>query len=181
MPEIYGDGLFDSLMHCSPLDYIEYRGSNSFALPWWGGRVGGRNGFYFYCHAILRTTDWIYYKAFQNIGYFKSTTRYHFLELYINWEKNTTNSLRGLSSRAKYTDSDRHLSAKLVPTFEDRGCHVVSVTDPYARNLDFLARSRYFFFQVAPQLYSRGWVDPVPDPLLRKSGRAGIEPGSLDL
>jgi hypothetical protein len=30
------------------------------------------------------------------------------------------------------------------------------------------------FFQVAPQLYSRGWADPVPDPLLlRKSGSAG--------
>jgi hypothetical protein len=34
--------------------------------------------------------------------------------------------------------------------------------------------SRYFFLQVALQLYSRGWVDPVPDPLLlRKSGSAG--------
>jgi hypothetical protein len=42
--------------------------------------------------------------------------------------------------------------------------------DPYVHILDFLDRSRYFFFQVAPQLYSRGWVDPVPDPvLLRKS------------
>jgi len=31
-----------------------------------------------------------------------------------------------------------------------------------------------FFTQVAPQLTSRGWVDPVPDPLLlRKSGSAG--------
>ena len=30
------------------------------------------------------------------------------------------------------------------------------------------------FIQVAPQLTSRGWVDPVPDPLLfRKSGSAG--------
>jgi hypothetical protein len=30
------------------------------------------------------------------------------------------------------------------------------------------------FYQVAPQLYSRGWVYPVPDPLLlRKSGSAG--------
>jgi hypothetical protein len=37
----------------------------------------------------------------------------------------------------------------------------------------FLDRSRYFFFEVVPQLYSRGWVDPVPDPLLRKSGSAG--------
>lgn len=30
--KIYEDGLFDSLMYCSPLDYIEHRGSNSFAL-----------------------------------------------------------------------------------------------------------------------------------------------------
>jgi hypothetical protein len=60
---------------------------------------------------------------------------------------------------------------KLVPTFADRGCHVVSLTVPYGRILGFLDRSRYFSFQVAPQLYSRGWVDPVPDPLLlRKSG-----------
>jgi hypothetical protein len=65
-------------------------------------------------------------------------------------------------------------SAKLVPNFADRGCHIVSVTDPYGRILDFINRSRYFFFQVAPQLYSRGWVDPVPDPpLLRKSCGAG--------
>jgi hypothetical protein len=48
--------------------------------------------------------------------------------------------------------------------FADRGCHVVSVTDPYGRILGFLDRSRYFSYQVAPQLYSRGWVDPVPDP-----------------
>jgi hypothetical protein len=32
---------------------------------------------------------------------------------------------RGLSPRANYTDR-----AKLVPTFADRGCNVVSVTDP---------------------------------------------------
>jgi hypothetical protein len=64
-----------------------------------------------------------------------------------------------------YRQSDRRLSAKLVSTFADRGCHVVSVTDPYGR---------IFFSQVTPQLYSRGWVDPVPEPLLfRKSGSAG--------
>jgi hypothetical protein len=72
-----------------------------------------------------------------------------------------------------YRLSDRRLSAELVSTFADRGFHVVGVTDPYGRNLGSLDRSRYFFFQVAPQLYSRGWVDPVPDPLLlRKSGSA---------
>jgi hypothetical protein len=60
------------------------------------------------------------------------------------------------SASVLYRPSDRRLSAKLVPTFADRGCHVVSVTDPYCRIIGFLDRSRYFFFQVAPQLYSRG-------------------------
>jgi hypothetical protein len=82
--------------------------------------------------------------------------------------------LRGLSPRANYRPSDCRLSTMLVPTFADRGCHMVSVTDPYGRILGFLDRSRYFFFQAAPQLYSRGLVDPVPDPLLlRKSGSTG--------
>jgi hypothetical protein len=59
---------------------------------------------------------------------------------------------------------------------------VVSVTDPYGRNLGILDRSRYFVFQVAPQLYSRGRVDPVPDPLLlRKSAGTGYRTRPLDL
>jgi hypothetical protein len=61
------------------------------------------------------------------------------------------------SASELYRPSDRRLSAKLVPTFADRGCHVVSVTNPYGRILGFLDRRRYFFFQ-------------VPDPLLWKSG-----------
>jgi hypothetical protein len=45
---------------------------------------------------------------------------------------------------------------------------------PPVVSLGFLDRSRYYFFQVASQLSSRGWVDPVPHPLLlRKSGSAG--------
>jgi hypothetical protein len=55
-----------------------------------------------------------------------------------------------------YRPSDRSLSVKLVSTFADRGCHVVSLTGPCGRNLVFLDRSRYFVFQVAPQLYSPG-------------------------
>jgi hypothetical protein len=48
------------------------------------------------------------------------------------------------------------------------------MTDPYCRILGFLDRSRYFFFQSAPQLYSRDRVDSVPDPpRLRKFGSAG--------
>jgi hypothetical protein len=73
-----------------------------------------------------------------------------------------------------YRQSERHMSAKLVPTFADTGCRVVSSMDPHGRILGFLGRSRYFFFQVVSQLYSRGRVDPVPDPLLlTKSGSPG--------
>jgi hypothetical protein len=45
-------------------------------------------------------------------------------------------------------------SAKLVPTFVDRECHMVSVANPHGSNLGFLDWILYFFFQVAPQLYS---------------------------
>jgi hypothetical protein len=39
--------------------------------------------------------------------------------------------IRGLSPRANYTDgATAAFSANLVPTFADRQCHVVSVTDP---------------------------------------------------
>jgi hypothetical protein len=57
-----------------------------------------------------------------------------------------------------YRPSDRRLSVKIVPTFADKGCLMVSVADPYGQILGFLDRNRYFFFQVAPQLYSRGWT-----------------------
>jgi hypothetical protein len=75
---------------------------------------------------------------------------------YINEEKTSWPE----SASELYRTSDRRLSAKLMQTFADRGFGVVSVTDPYGRILWFLDRSRYFFSQLAPQLYSRGWVDP---------------------
>jgi hypothetical protein len=55
---------------------------------------------------------------------------------------------------------------------------VVSVTDPYGR---ILGQEPLLFYQVAPQLYSRGRVDPVPDPLLFFLVVPGIEPWPLDL
>jgi hypothetical protein len=55
----------------------------------------------------------------------------------------------------------------------DRGCRVVSATDPHALWSRFSRPEPLPFVQVAPQLSSRGWLDPVPDPLLlRKSGSA---------
>jgi hypothetical protein len=68
------------------------------------------------------------------------------------------NSVARVRERTIQTEAT---DVKLVPTFADRACDVVSVTDPYGHNLSFLDRSRYCFFQVARQLYSRGWVDPV--------------------
>jgi hypothetical protein len=41
------------------------------------------------------------------------------------------------SASGLYRPSDRRLSAKLVPTFTDRGCSVVIVSDPYGRILSF--------------------------------------------
>jgi hypothetical protein len=63
-------------------------------------------------------------------------------------------------------------SAKLVTTLAERGYRVVSVTIPYGSILGFVDRSRYFFFQLAPQSYSPR--TPFQTPLLlRKSGSAG--------
>jgi hypothetical protein len=58
------------------------------------------------------------------------------------------------------------LVSEFSAKFADRGCHEVSVTDPYGRIIGFLDRSRYSC--------SRGLVNPVPDTLLlRKSSSAG--------
>jgi hypothetical protein len=73
------------------------------------------------------------------------------------WFANCTDDDNKTNSMASglYRLSDYHFLAKLVPTFANRGCRVVSVTDPYGRIFGFLDQNRYLFFQVAPQLYSR--------------------------
>jgi hypothetical protein len=48
------------------------------------------------------------------------------------------------SASELYRPSDRRLSAKLVPTFTDRGCHKVSVMVPYGRILRFIDTTFYF-------------------------------------
>jgi hypothetical protein len=54
----------------------------------------------------------------------------------------TKQTPRPESSSELYRPSDRRLSATLVPTSVDRGCHVVNVTDPYGRILGFLDREQ---------------------------------------
>jgi hypothetical protein len=68
-------------------------------------------------------------------------------------KKNTVASVRKRTIPTERPPLVGEVSANF---FADRGCHVVSVTNHYGRILGFLDRSRYFFFQVAPQLYSRG-------------------------
>jgi hypothetical protein len=76
------------------------------------------------------------------------------------------------------TEQPPHFGA--VPTFADRGCRVVSATDPKVVNLDFLDPDNYFSIQIGPQLYARGSVDPISDPLLlRQSGNARNRPRDL--
>jgi hypothetical protein len=70
------------------------------------------------------------------------------------------------SASKLYRPSDRRLLAKWLPTCADRRCHMVSVTDPTGRILGFSRQEPLLFYQAAPQLYSQGWVDSVPDPLL---------------
>jgi hypothetical protein len=51
--------------------------------------------------------------------------------------------LHDLSPRENYTDrATAACRRSYCHLFADRGCHVVSVTDPYGRNLDVLDRSR---------------------------------------
>jgi hypothetical protein len=50
-----------------------------------------------------------------------------------------------LSARELYPPNDRRLSAKFVPAFADRECHVISVTDPCGRILGFLDRGSLSF------------------------------------
>ena len=61
------------------------------------------------------------------------------------------------SASEPYRQSGRRRSAKLVPTFADRGVSRGQRNGtPQPLNLCFLDRGRYFFIQVAPQLNSRG-------------------------
>jgi hypothetical protein len=70
------------------------------------------------------------------------------------------------SASELYRPSDRRLTAKWLPTFSDRGVphgQRDGSLRPYSR---VSRQEPLLFYQVAPQLYSRGWVDPVPDLLL---------------
>jgi hypothetical protein len=86
--------------------------------------------------------------------------------------------LYGLSPRANYTDrataACRRSDCQLLRIQGAHGLRGGSLR-PYFR---FSRQELLLFCQVAPQLYSRGWVDPVPDTLLFYLIVPGIEPAN---
>jgi hypothetical protein len=65
--------------------------------------------------------------------------------LFCSYGKRHKTKLHGLRQRANYTNRATAVCRwSDCQHFADRGCHVVSVTDPYGRILGFLDRSRYF-------------------------------------
>jgi hypothetical protein len=86
------------------------------------------------------------------------------------------------STNELYRPSDRRLSAKLMPTFADRGCHVGSMTDPYSRILGFLGRSRYFSIKyLLSCTHEAEWTPFQTHYFSENLVLLGIEPGPLDL
>jgi hypothetical protein len=73
----------------------------------------------------------------------------------LHWHK--LNTVTWVCERTISTER-QPLIGEVSAKFGDRGCYVFSVTDPYGLILSFLDRSRYFFFQVASQMYSQGCV-----------------------
>jgi hypothetical protein len=82
-----------------------------------------------------------------------------------------------LSLRPRFLPQHTNSVGKVIRELKNNGVELYAVFSlnesplPYSR---ISMPERYYFFQISPQLYSRGWADPVPDPLLlRKSGSDG--------
>jgi hypothetical protein len=76
------------------------------------------------------------------------------------WEL-TKNELRGLSPRGNYTDQATAACRRsYCQLLRIEGATLSAWRILYGRIANYLDWNRYFFFQVAPQFYSRGCVDP---------------------
>jgi hypothetical protein len=76
----------------------------------------------------LLKMKWNWWRSTCTAGDVVHTFRNSFTWRSTHWEKK--NSVACVRSRKLYRPSDRRLSAKLVPTLADRGCCVVSATNP---------------------------------------------------
>jgi hypothetical protein len=130
---------------------------------------------YIHIHRILRNT--------QNIQIFKiSGPRFSIIKKILSdiYNAYKTNSMVWVRERTTPTERPP-LVGEVIADFlwieGARGQRDGSLR-PYSR---FSRQEPLLFYQVAPQLYSRGWVDPVPDPLIFFLVVPGIEPGPPDL
>jgi hypothetical protein len=73
------------------------------------------------------------------------------------------NKLRGLVCQQLIPTERPPLVGVVSANLADRGCRVVRATNPHGRYFRFSRREPLLSFQVAPQLFSWGWVDPVSD------------------
>jgi hypothetical protein len=88
-----------------------------------------------------------------------------------------SNQLWPESESEVYRPIYRRLSAKLLPTSADRGCHAVSVTVLYGSILCFLHRSRYFLNCD----HEAEWTPFQTHYLSENLAAPRIEPGPLEL
>jgi hypothetical protein len=102
-----------------------------------------------YCSILLHCGLALTVSEFRILKFLKfsvvSSCMFLFTTLIAIFYNQCKKKLHGLSPRANYTDrataACRRSNCQL---FADRGCHVVSVTDPYSRIIDFIDRSCYF-------------------------------------
>jgi hypothetical protein len=92
------------------------------------------------CQSLLTPWNWALTKSHQLCSYSKKVPTLWSPKVHYNDHKGPLlvpvkkkKKFCGLSQRELYRPSDCHLSAKLVPTFADRGA--TSMTDPYGRIL----------------------------------------------
>jgi hypothetical protein len=66
------------------------------------------------------------------------------------------------SASELYRQSGSRLSAKWLPTFADRGCHMVSVTDPYFCNIyifycTYNLENHHYFYTILLLTFNKLW------------------------
>jgi hypothetical protein len=109
-------------------------------------------------------------------GHKQSMCNFLLCSVTFSWNKQhyTALKLNSVALVRKWT-----IPTERPPLVGEVSANLYGLRIPTAVNLGFLDRSRYFFNQVAPQM-SRGWVDPVLDPLIfRKSGKFGTRTRDL--
>jgi hypothetical protein len=119
------------------------------------------------CGITNKKTVWVLYK---NVGHIKDQ---------IIWMHTLEHTKLTKKTNSMVWVRERTIPAERPPLVGEVGanscgasvprCQRDGSLRPYSR---FSRQEPLLFYQVAPQLYSRGWLDPVPDPL-HFSGSAG--------